>query len=340
MAKTKLAVCIEDEEYRNRFVECVMKHYKELFEIHIVNHAQELMADKKDFFDVIIAGDDKEIVPKEIKESALFFLVEENQRKDSLEKNIFYTEKYQEVYKIMEEVEKAIAEKMYYRYSQTATADSFQIGVFSLGKESMQIAFAALLAEILGENHKVLVMDIQPYSGLSMEIETEDILGMEDLMSIATTQNYTENRVAGSIGHEQKWDYIYPVKNVSCLAEADGELYQKILDLIQTKKQYNHVIINFGVVCSGIIEFMEKCQKIYILTEKKEEKNWREINFISEMNLHGKEHLLQNICWVEIPARSIREKSWRQQAKNWLWNELGDFIRKQFWMEKKDGTNM
>ena len=70
--------------------------------------------------------------------------------------------------------------------------------------------------------------------------------------------------MAGSIGHEQRWDFIYPVKNVSCLAEASGELYQKILDLIQTKKGYNRVIINLGSICSGMIEFMEKCQKIYI----------------------------------------------------------------------------
>jgi hypothetical protein len=113
-----------------------------------------------------------------------------------------------------------------------------------------------------------------------------------------------------------------------------------MLGLIQTKKYYDYVIINFGSVCSRIIEFMEKCHKIYILTENKAERNWRELHFIEEMKLHGKEHFLQRINWVEIPVEQVQEKSWRQQIRAWLWSELGDFVRKEFWMENRDGTDM
>ena len=204
----------------------------------------------------------------------------------------------------------------------------------------MQIPYAALLAEILGDESRVLLIDIQPFSGFSMEIETENVLGMEDLMSVATTQNYTQSRLAGSIGQEQKWDFIYPVKRVSCLAEVDGELYQKMFDLIQTQKQYEKVIINFGAVCSGMLELMENCQKIYMLTDREADKNWREQDFIEQMQKQGKENLLQKISWVEIPVGVVREKSWRQLVKNWLWGGIGDFVREQFWMRKKNGTDM
>ncbi|MBQ6843093.1 MAG: hypothetical protein IJO60_00485 [Agathobacter sp.] len=340
MEKTKIAICMEDEEYRTRFVRCVMNHYKELFEIYVMNHAKDLTEDEKNQFGVIITGDGKEIEKNKVKESVLLVLMDEQNKEAALQENVFYTQKYQEVYKIMQDVEKAIAEKNCFTCTQTARTEIHQIGVFSLGREAMQIPFAALLAEILGEKHRVLVMDIQPFSGLAMEIETEDILGMEDLMSVATTQNYTENRIAGSIGHEQKWDFIYPAKNVSCLAEVNGELYQKILDLLQTQKHYEKVIINFGTVCTGMIELMENCQQIYMLTESKEDKNWREKDFIEQIHFHGKENLLQKINWVEMPIGFLREKSWRQQAKNWLWSELGDFVREQFWMENRDGTSV
>lgn len=340
MEKTKLAICMEDEEYRTRFVQCVMNHYKDSFEIHVVNHIQDFTAGQNKEVGVIITGDGKEINQGDFEGTAFLVLQEEVLQEEALSENVYYTEKYQEVYKIIENVEKIAKGKNYSVKKRIERREMQQVGIFSLGKEVMQIPFAALLAEILGESSRVLVMDIQPFSGLAMEVETEDSLGMEDMMSIATTENYTVNRLAASIGHEQKWDFIYPVKNFTCLTEVGAELYHKILDILQKEQSYDYVIINFGAVFPGMVEFMESCHQMYLLTDKKEERNWREKSFLAEMSAHGRVDFLKRICWLEIPMEFVREKSWQQLTKNWLWSELGDKLRELYWMENRNGESM
>lgn len=335
MDKTKLAICMEDEEYEARFVKCVMNHYKESYEIHIVDDIEKIAEEQKREFHVIVTGDDSGNTFCD-GEAMVRLVLQENaiEHVPDSEDNVFYTEKYQEVYKIMEVLEQAVVQQSSQKIYQVGRTTTQLIGVFSLEKEGMQIPFTALLAEILGDRNRVLVIDLQPFSGFSVELDTEEnALGMEDLMTIATTENYTSNRLAASIGHEQKWDYVYPVRNVQCLAEANVELYRKIIEILQKERGYEQVILNFGAVFPGVGELMEDCQQFYVLTERKEESSWREENFLHEMRCRGKEGFLQKFTWMEIQARFVKERSWRQLAKSWLWSELGDQLRERNWME-------
>ena len=341
MEKTKLAICIEDEEYKQRFVKCVMKHYKELFEIHVVNQMCKSKEESIEEFGVVIIGDDNE-KRSDFSKQQVFLVLQENggeEYKDTNER-IHYTKKYQEVYKIIEELQKVVSRNIYEEKKGIEENVIQRIGVFSLTKEAMQIPFAALLAEILGENHHILLVDLQPFSGFSTEIETEGVLGMEDLLSIASTENYTINRLTASIGHEQKWEYIYPVKNTSCLSEVGVERYQKMLQILEKEYAYTYVIINFGAMFSGMIELMESCREVFFLTEKKEEQNYREQNFCEEMNRGGKDKFLQRILWTEIPVGLLKIGSWRQLSKQWLWSSLGDSLRERYWVEYTNGTDM
>lgn len=339
MEKSKLAICMEDEEYKQRFVNCVMKHYKELFEIHVVNELCELGTNADEKFEAVIIGDDYE-TDADIFQKQVWVVLKEDNREQDAKENVYFAEKYQEVYKIMEVLQKAISGKNGTVHRQTKGKMPLRIGVFSLGKESLQIPFAALLAEIMGEDHHVLVMDLQPFSGLSMEIETEGVLGMEDLISIASTENYTIHRLFASIGHEQKWEYIYPVKNTICLAEVETDTYKKMLKILELEQGYTCEIINFGAIFPGVFELMESCQQIHILTEKEGEPNYRENTFIKELYRRGKDMLLKKLMWTEIPVQRVRNCSWKQICKQWMWNSLGDSLREIYWVKYTDGTDM
>ena len=339
MEKTKLAICIEDEEYKQRFVRCVMKHYKELFEIYVLNQLCELETKKGEEFGAIIIEDDENKL--DFSKKYVFFVLQEDRKEFlSANENIYCTDKYQEVYKIIEELQKVLCKRDDVLHRCIERNQVHRIGVFSLSKEMMQLPFSGLLAEVLGENHRVLVVDLQPFSGFVTEIETEGALGMEDLISIALTDNYTVSRLAASIGHEQKWEYIYPAKNTSCISEVGIEVYQKMFEILEKEQAYAYEIINFGSMFSGVIELMESCQELYVLTEKKEERNYREEHFLAEMNRRGKSVLLQKIIWMEMPKSSVKTGSWKQLLKQWLWSSLGDVLRERYWVDYSDGTDM
>lgn len=338
MEKTKLTICIEDEEYKQRFVKCMMKHYKDLFEIHVINQMSELKTEADEKYGAVII-EDNEYEGKDLKNQVILVL-EEECRKQRIGEKIYYTEKYQEVYKIIEELQKAINENISVENKRIKKEKIQRIGVFSLTREKFQIPFTTLIAEILGENNHVLVVDLQAFSGLVTEIEAESFLGMEDLISVAATENYTAHRLLASIGHEQKWDYIYPVKNTSCLTEVGLEIYQKMLDILEKEQPYTYEIINFGALFPGMMELMESCQQIHILTEKKGEPNYREHSFLEEMHRRGKEEFLQKIIWTEIFTETMRTGSWKQISKQWLWGSIGDLLREKYWVEYTDGTDM
>lgn len=340
MDKVKLAICMEDEEYKSRFAGCVMHHYKDSYEIHIVDNIQEIVEGGKP--EVIVIGDGNKINPCDLQESIVVVLQEYvTEEASAFNERILYTEKYQEVYKIMEVVKKAVLQQSKQSVYQAGRKETQFIGVFSLQEEEMQMPFTALLADVLGENHRVLVVDVQPFSGFVIELEPrEQTLGMEDLMAVATTERYTSNRLAASIGHEPKWDYVYPVKNAQCLVEADGILYQKMVEILVKEWGYEQVIFNLGTVFSGMAEWMELCQRFYILTRRKEERSWREEAFLQEMKRRGKETFLQKAIWMEVPKPLIKERSWRQMENTWLWSELGDRLREMHWAEYGDGAYM
>lgn len=333
MGRTKLGVCMEDEEYRKRFVKCVMTHYRESYEIHVIEKDDDA---GDETMDIILVDQSK---AKEGVGVQVLILSEQGATETEVPAmNGHYTEKYQEVYKIIEKVELLSSKEGYPLGKIMGQAKPHIIGVFSLSREALQIPFTILLAEIIGERDRVLVVDLQPYSGFGTEMEIEEsCLGMEDVMAIATTEVYTTGRIAASIGSEQKWDFIYPPKNMLCLMEGDKNLYLRMLEILQKERGYEQFIVNFGGLFSGIMEAMELCDQFYFLVEKKEELGWREKSFIEELKRRGKEVFLEKIYWVDIPSSFVRERSWKELTKGWLWSEFGDQFREIYWMEKKHG---
>lgn len=338
MKKEKIVVCIEDEEYQSRFVKCMMNHYKDRYEIYVVDEVTELEILLTDVKNIVIISD-RETVAEDLQEKAKVLLLKEDmvEEEPSECEGIQYTSKYQEVYKIVERIEMMSEKTIGKACGKRGKKEVSMIGVFSLEKETMQLPFSVLLAETFGDKGAVLLMDLQPYSGLSMEqSELDTPFGLEDLISIASTELYTSNRLMASIGHEQRWDYIIPAKNASCLTEVDGNVYQKIIRILFSEKGYEYVIVNFGALFSGIYEFMEHCEQFYLLKARGDGCSWREKAFLEELRRQGKEEFLRKIKWIDMPKEGIRENSWNQLAKNWLWSELGDQVREQNWAVNKN----
>ena len=241
----------------------------------------------------------------------------------------------------MEQVEKLVEKELLPRSCSMTEKKTQWIGIFSLECEVLQMPFTALLGEILGEKNHVLVIDLQPYSGFATEIDTgTDVLGMEDLMAVATTGNYTNHRLLASLGHEQNWDYIYPVQNVQYLTELDAEQYKKMIYMLQKERGYEQIILNFGAGFSDAEEFMKGCDQFYFLTEKKDEHNWREQDFFTKMRILNGDMFFEKLIWMEMPVGSICGKTWRMLTKEWLWGDLGDKLREIYWVESVDGSDM
>jgi hypothetical protein len=203
-----------------------------------------------------------------------------------------------------------------------------------------QVPYAALLGKVIGEQRKVMILDLQGYSGFCEVEEGMASMGLEDLLSVVMTGNHSKSRILECIRHESNWDYVCTVQNSQCLVEGSKDLYEAIIELLVKELGYQTIIINFGTAFLGQLEMMEKCKKIYFLYGRETIDSWRENTFFHELLKQGKEILLQKIRKIEIPTNSNREMTWRALVEKWNWGQIGTLLRQGIEKEKSYGAVM
>lgn len=319
-----------------------MNHYKHQYEVYVFTNLDELKSTEPLEYTVIITGEySTEEMANFVERGELLLALTEFkiEEKETLE-NLIYTEKYQEVYKTEEIIQRLVADREVSSKIGPNTSNCQWTGIFSLTREELQIPFSAMLAKIYGEEQKVLVLDLQNYSGLARTDMDIPHMGLEDLLSIAHIGTYSRGRILDCIEHESNWDFVNPVKNTTCLMEGSLEHYGFILNIMEKELGYERIVINFGAMYQGQLEMMERCHSFYLLTGKEETGKWREDAFFQELENGKQGNLIQNIEKIEIPTVSASEKTWRSIVDKWYWSSFGEKIRQIIDKEKIHGATV
>ena len=331
---------MQDLEYQVRFVNCLMNHYRHDYEVHVFTDVEELKVSNLQTYSSVIMDEYTTDEMANFVEGGMKLLclteAEDGDEKYA-SKHIVCTEKYQEVYKITEHLQQLTAG---HTAQPRCSANSKRTVVFSLTKEQFQIPLSALLAELYGENARVLVLDLQPLSGFDMLERNEPHMGLEDILTVATTGNYSRGRLLECIGHASNWDYVYPVRNTECLVEGDATLYLTVLEILEKELGYERIVINFGAIFPGWLDLLAQCDNIYFLRGKEMEKNWREYAFRDALERKGRENLCRKVKDIEIPAIPATGDNWQNLLDRWRYASLGEHLRTVIDQEKEYGTIM
>lgn len=318
--KIKLAICLEDGIYQERFVKCLMKHYTERYELHVFKTLPELLEEGVSQFggfilencDLLELGWEEERIQKAL------LLKEEN--------------KYQEVYRIMETLENLLSDQGIH-LSVERRIKPQMIGVCSLTLPALQLPFTMTLNEILGERRKTIFLDLQEFSGFFQDGE----LGLEDVMTMAATGNFVRGRVMSAIGHMQMWDYIFPLKNSRCLLEGSREMFQSLVEYLVSELGYEAIVINLGQIAMNLEGVSSICDQLFELYPKGNIGNRREQRLFEELERKGEQNVLHRIQRIEIPAVSSADEDWRKLSEQWKWGSIGNMLRKIVWEEQALG---
>uniref|UniRef100_UPI0040575DE6 hypothetical protein n=1 Tax=Agathobacter sp. TaxID=2021311 RepID=UPI0040575DE6 len=334
MGKKELAICIGDEEYQNRFTNCLINHYKNQFRISMFTSIEELENTKVSSFDVILIGDYEADRAGRFGSGycRVLFLREEEPEFVQEGQNLFLVNKYQPVHKIVDIIfqitgmeEKALSENI------RKKAEKW--GVYALSNSQLQIPFAMMLSAVKKEKSNVLFLDLQENSGLMSLEEDKSMLGLEELLTLAETGVYTKGRVVSAIGHLEYCDYVYPARNSQCITEADITMYEKMFRIIEEEMDYEIIVINFGSRFQGFFELMSQCENIYYLKNDSILDKAREQEFIEEMTQKGYENCMNKLIKIPLSGRGYAHLDASQLIKLWQWGELGDLLRNHVQME-------
>lgn len=330
MHRIKVAVCMDDREYRNRFVSCLMKHYQNRIELHVFDEAEEILAEKNTSYEVYLLSGEESMISLLLQSRKLPILcLQENQsgRLPEQAEGITCVEKYQSVEKIMEEVFLHLTATKE-EEQKNAVRPSDMIAVYSLSDSENQLPFAVTLGAVMAEQRRVLLVDFQESSGFSFLITEPGSMGLDDLLLMAEEGSFRRGRMESCIGHKDGMDYIYPIGCIESLYEVGETGYQRLFSLLSQEMDYDTIILNLGMRFPGFLDVMNLCSTVYLLRRKGGLGQWRESEFRKELAARGYTALEERIESVELPLFLHPAVSLERMTEEWKWNELGDLIRR------------
>ncbi len=320
MGKVKLAVCMVDTLYQERFVKCLMENYKERYEVHLLEEPGQLTN-----------AYDAYVLSEELLEGLDF-------AEEILGRCLLMDgdNRYKEVYKNMEFLERSIG-KISLNSPLTKTAALQVIGISSLSRPAYQLPFAALVAELYGEKKKSIFLDLQGNSGFFQSYE-EGKGGLEDIMSMLLSANITRERLRQNIVQGVHWDYICPVRQSLYLKEWNTEMLTKLAELLEKLLGYEILVLNIGEDVWEADKLRESCNEFIWLLE--EENNWRQEAYEKEKEKEdGSNPTGNRIHRIQLPSY-CGVRSWEQLREKWKWNHIGDKIRSIINQEQEYGGVM
>ena len=303
MRRARLGLCIGDREYGDRFTSCLMNHYRDQLELHMFSQKEALQENWKTL-DAIVLSDDLAGENRIECEIPQIYLFDGNENVDKeVEKGVVFVDKYQEVNKIVDEILKQIGEEI--KNASGGVKQKLQVlAVYSLAENEMQLPFAVTLSSILSENEKVLLLDLQENSGLSQLMGEFYSSGME------------------------RTDVVYPLGNTECLCEVKNLTYQKLFQILAQEMNYTTIVLNLGSRFMGFFELLGSCQKIFLMKSRGGLGQWREKEFLTEIQKRGEERLSENLREIQLPLVASPVVSCERLVEQWKWNEFGDSIRR------------
>ncbi|MCI5857869.1 MAG: hypothetical protein MR016_10995 [Agathobacter sp.] len=331
MQKVRLALCINDADYRGRLSGHLLLQEKERFELHLFTDAEQIV-DDVGRYDIIVCADCLQEAHQLVQRRTepVVYLIDcesERQTPENLTEKVRFIEKFQSVNGIVDAILQEVGSEI------RQLADGRQIvpktrcvAVYSLAENEYQLPFLVTMASVLGEQNRVLILDIQENSGIMHLLQQVPRGGIEEVLSMAESGKYSKSRLLSCIGHMDHADYIYPAENTECLCEADGAMYLRLLQMIDEELDYTMVLLNMGSRFNGFFEVLNRCQNVYLLSRNGGLCQWREYEFNEEISKRGYEALMDRTTRVEIPLMTM-PSSCERIVEQWKWNEFGDMIR-------------
>ena len=169
---------------------------------------------------------------------------------------------------------------------------------------------------------------LQENSGLSQLMGEFYSSGMEELLVMAESGKYSKSRMVSCIGHLDRTDVVYPLGNTECLCEVKNLTYQKLFQILAQEMNYTTIVLNLGSRFMGFFELLGSCQKIFLMKSRGGLGQWREKEFLTEIQKRGEERLSENLREIQLPLVASPVVSCERLVEQWKWNEFGDSIRR------------
>ncbi len=263
--KRKILICDTEKDYSRRLQEYMNENCSGMFETSLFTTKKSLVEYlKENEADVLLTSIKGDI---ENSNSIKGYIYLSSEKPVELTRNIIY--KYSPAKSIVAAVVEIISDITEESKENSYLESKMDIvGVYTPIKRCFQTTFCITLGQILSKEKKTLYLNFEGFSGFDLMSGKTYKADLMDALYFAECNNSSFGLRVDSIS-EKIGDlrYISPTKAFTNLSNISPSQWNRLLDAIATKTDYEVLIMDLSEQVNGLLDILDRCDKIYTIID-------------------------------------------------------------------------
>lgn len=320
-----LAVYDGDQAYAERFAEVVNRKEKIPFEVVAFTSVERLHAfAKENPVALLLLGEG--VSQEEMNEAGaekVVILSEKEGKAGDPEVPCVY--KYQSSDAIVREVMACYGESPADFPEFSSRGGARILGVYSPIGRCLKTSFALTLGKLLAQEERVLYLNLEEFSGLSVLMKEEYKSDLSDLLYFYTSGSYSQLRLNSIVHTTGELDYVPPIRYPEDLDQAGEEAIAGLLRTIAGEGVYDTLVVDIGSGRRTALAVMKLCSLIYMPVKEDPVSSAKLEEMDRYLTQTGNGKLRERMKRLKLPYHgSFGRSDYMDQL---LWGELGDYVR-------------
>lgn len=200
------------------------------------------------------------------------------------------------------------------------------IGVFSPVGRCLKTSFAITLGKLLAQENRVLYLNLEECSGLSVLTGESYSGSLSDLLYFHSSGDYSSLRLNSVVYSMDGLDYVPAVRYPEDLSQGNEEHLASLLSAIAADSAYETLIVDAGSLKRSLLPVLNLCTVIYMPVKEDSVSLAKLEEFDHYLDESGNGIMKERIRKLRLPYHSCfgRKENYLEQL---LWGELGDYTR-------------
>ena len=199
------------------------------------------------------------------------------------------------------------------------------LGVYSPVGRCLKTSFALTMGKLLAQEERVLYLNLEEFSGLSVLMKEEYKSDLSDLLYFYNGGSYNSLRLSSVVHTMGELDYIPPVRYPEDLDQAGEEAIAGLIRAIAGESAYDTLVVDIGSGRRTALSVMKLCRVIYMPIREDPVSLAKLKELEQYFSQTGNGMLRERIKRLKLPYHGSFGRS--DYIDQLLWGELGDYVR-------------
>lgn len=340
MKKSIFAVCDLDASYACKLTEYLNDRKTTPFEVQAFTNVESLETfAKENEIEILLIS--TRAMCNEIKELPVqrTIILSEGETLEDLEEYPFVY-KYQSSDQLLSEVMEYYAADHPRLHFLTAASHKTKLyAVYSPIGRTRKTFFSLALGEILGEQKKVLYVNMESFSGFEELFGTTYRMDLSDLIYFSRQKESSFiYRLNSVVQRFHELEYIPPALSPADIRDVTGEEWLNFFDELIEYGDYDVIILDLSELTEDLFQLLGRCDQIYMPIQEDIMSRAKLAQYDKLLHMLELEELHEKTRRIRLPVQTVSKEN-GSILQQLVWGEMGNYVRRLLWeKESQEGS--